>query len=98
MTNTENPLMKVITPVRHYLKGELPAPQLVRIIDDLVSENLLSELEPVAASLVDKLQIALALYTPDKITRQEEPHALIDPFDLLKEVRKFDEQVCLLGY
>lgn len=98
MTNADRPLMKVVTPVRHYLKGELPAPQLVGIVDNLVSENLMSELEPAAASLVDKLHVALALYAPDKITRREEPHVLIGPFDLLKEVQKFDEQVRMLGY
>ena len=93
-----DPLMQVVAPVRRYLQGELPAPQLGRIVDDLVSANLLSALDPAAASLVDKLQIALALYTPDKVTRQEEPQALIGPFDLLREVRKFDEQVRALGY
>ena len=98
MTNPYSPIMRVITPVRSYLEGQLPAPQLVRLVDDLVSENLLSELEPHVAKLVDELQLALALYAPDKVSRREEPRILIGPFELLTEVRKFDERVRLMGY
>lgn len=98
MTEAESPVMKVVVPVRHYLEGQLPAPQLVRIVDDLVSDNLLSKLSPELVALVDELQLALALYAPDKVTRGEEPRILMGPFDLLKEVRKFDDKVRLLGY
>lgn len=97
MTTTDNPLMKVVVPVRRYLAGQLPAPQLVRIVDDLVSDNLLSELEPSAARLVDELQLALALYAPDRVARREEPRILIGPFDLMTEVTKFEQQVRSMG-
>jgi hypothetical protein len=98
MTEAENPVMAVVVPVRNYLEGQLPAPQLVRIVDDLVSENLLSRLDPKLAALVDELQLALALYAPDKMTRSEEPRILMGPFDLLKEVRKFDDKMRSMGY
>ena len=98
MTNADSPIMRVVAPVRSYLEGQLPAPQLVRMVDDLVSDNLLSELEPQVAKLVDELQLALALYAPDKVSRREEPRILIGPFDLLSEVRKFDERVRMMGY
>jgi hypothetical protein len=68
------------------------------MVDDLVSDNLLSELEPQDAKLVDELQLALALYAPDKVSRREEPRILIGPLDLLTEVRKFDESLRLMGY
>lgn len=98
MTNRDSPIMRVVAPVRRYLEGQLPAPQLVRMVDDLVSDNLLSELEPQDAKLVDELQLALALYAPDKVSRREEPRILIGPLDLLTEVRKFDESLRLMGY
>jgi hypothetical protein len=98
MTEAENPVMAVVVPVRNYLEGQLPAPQLVRIVDDLVSENLLSRLDPKLAALVDELQLALALYAPDQKTRSEEPRILMGPFDLLKEVRKFDDKMRSMGY
>jgi hypothetical protein len=37
--------------------------------------------------------VALALYVPDKISRREEPAALIGPFDLLDRVKQFDAEV-----
>jgi hypothetical protein len=63
-----------------------------------VSENLLSELEPAVASLVDELHDALALYVPDEVARREEPRTCIGPADLLQKVRKFEEQLRMLGY
>lgn len=94
----QHPLLRVIGPVRQYLRGELPAHRLVQIIDELVSHNILSELEPAAADLVDKLQLALALYTPDERTRLEEPTAMIGRDQLLKRVSNFDNEIRRLGF
>jgi hypothetical protein len=96
--NTKDALLKAVNPARQYLKGELPAPALVKIIDDLVSQNLLSELDPHAAALVDKLHVALALYVPDEVSRREEPAALIGPIDLLDRVKEFDAEVRRMGF
>lgn len=98
MMHSTRKLMKVVHPVRKFIAGDMPANELVKVIDDLVAANLLSDLDPPAAALVDKLQTALALYVPDAMTRKEEPLAFIGPMDLLKEAQDFDNQVRLLGY
>lgn len=95
---TTNPMLEVVAPVRQYLRGELPPLTLVRIIDDLVSDDLLADLHPAAAALVDDLQVALALYVPDEVSRREEPGALLGPVELLERVRQFDAEARRLGY
>jgi hypothetical protein len=91
-------LVEVIVPVRQYLRGELSAFALGKIVDDLVSQNLLSELDPAAVAAVEKLQLALALYVPDQITRREEPNAFIGPVELLERVKEFDAEARRLGH
>ena len=98
MKKIDEPIMKVVGPVRLYIQGELAASHLVNLVDALVSENLLSNLEPATALLLDELQLALALYVPDESSKQEDPRILIGPCDLLNEARKFDEKVRLMGY
>lgn len=93
-----NPMQKAVVPARQYLRDKLSAPALVEIIDDLVSKDLLAELDPAAATLVDKLQVALALYAQDEISRREEPGALLGPIELLERVREFDTEARKLGY
>lgn len=97
MNSSDDLLVRFVLPVRQYLDGTLPAPELVKIIDELVSANLASDLDPASAALVDDLHVALALYTPDRQTREEEPHAFIGPFELAQKARKFDEAVRRLG-
>jgi hypothetical protein len=84
-------------PVRQYLEGTLPAPALAKIFDDLVSANWASDLDPASAALVDDLHVALALYTPDRQTRDQEPRALIGPLELVQKAREFDDAVRRLG-
>ena len=91
-------LLQVITPVRRFLHNEMSAAELVTIVDDLVADNLLSQINPDQAKLVDRLQVALSLYAPDEMTRREEPAMLIGDMELRERVSEFNEAMKRMGF
>lgn len=73
MISMEEAKRLLLEPISNYLAGNLSGAGLVKVVDDLIGEDVISDFPQELVDAVDALQDDLALYVRDEATRNESP-------------------------
>ena len=84
---------EISVPVRRYLEGVLRAGDLVRTVDDLVTNDFLDGQDAQILSTIERLHEALALYVRDEPTRMQEPGIYIGDDQLRERAIEFEQSL-----
>jgi hypothetical protein len=93
MSNRGKLIPEISVPVHQYLDGVLRAEDLVRIVDDLVSNDFLCRFDAKIISVVNRLHEALALYVRDELERKQEPCIYIGDEQLREKAIEFEKSL-----
>jgi len=74
---------------KSYLDGRLSGRELVRGVDDLVSQGYAQLFDSATNTLIDEFQDQLALYVPDEETKREAPGVYFCEDQLITKVQQF---------